>query len=610
MPPGDIVIEMKMGILHTVAKSIYSSQEGKFREAIANANDNEAEKVLIYTDQASMRVSLFDNGTGISKEKYEQIFQSFGVGLDKSNPSKLSYFGLGLMSVLQLGNKATIVSKPKNGDITVLNVNVAKIFDEKNEGEKIDFLAGCMIFEKFSQRSDYSSLPDNVIEEVFSIFPNSFTEIIIEELTVKDFEKITSEMFITELTKILPLKLKDNEPFIENIVDIGAKNKIIGLFKSNYCPTIEVHLGSDEGFTQQLFKCFPKFKSDIFFRDSNIVVEEKDSFAMYMIFAAEGLEEDSKAISETGFWVRNQNFLVKRSDYFSQPGKRSKLLSAPTRNWVFGEILHRNMNDFLVASRDDYNWESEEFLKFQQSIVDITARLDKELRKIWDASNKIVKSVIDPFLAMDTAKGPFEKAYSTLSTFGAISEAKDADEILGRIQENHGTDLHDANRLDQLFDNNIEDELILADDSDGTGIVIIDKALKGKKIPYEKSFDIETGRIKIIISPDLFNPKDVTFLGKKFNVVYVVGTELNQAINVNLSAGEIRINPFNHQMLKYSVSFIDVYVAIEIAHAKSNGSVLVMKDYLYLLLGRTYKDTSKYLGTLSDDLSRFNRSKR
>jgi hypothetical protein len=607
---SQIDVSMKMGILHTVAKSIYSSQSGKFREAIANANDNGATRVLIYADQATMRISLFDNGKGISKSKYEQIFSSLGVGLDKANEAKLSYFGLGLMSVLQIGKKATIYSKTASGETTVLIADVEKIFLEENEVKGIEFLSECLIpkYENPGEREDYSSVSSLLVESIFGTFPNHFTEIIIEGLTVQDFNEIISVDFKNELRKILPLEPIEDEQFIKNIKDIAAQKRIYEILSSDFCPTLDVYFGADTpSEVEKLYKYFPDFKSKITFGDSNIHIEETPDFVLYMIFASEDLEEENKPTSETGFWVRNQNFLVKRADYLSQPGRKSKLLTGPIKNWVFGEIFHKNMNSFLVVARDDYVWESDGFLQFQQSVVNITERLNRDLRKVWANINKIIKSVVEPFLNIDTPKGPFEKAYATLATLGVIKEAKDAEEILLKIQQNHGDDLHLLKRIDEIFGNNV-DSLILADDSDGT--LVIAKELAAKNSQYEKSFDLDTNKVKVVISPELFKPKKVTFLGKRFNIIYVVGTDENQAININVQKEEIRINPFNHQMLQYSVSFLDVYVAIEIAFELSAGSTRIMKDYLYSLLGRDYKDTGKYFGPLGDDLMRFARSNR
>ena len=120
-------ISVKVAILHTIAKSIYPSTTRKIREAIANSLDNNASWFILYADREARTLSLFDNGHGITKDKFKDIFNSLGYGLLRYE-TKLSYFGLGLISIFQLGERAKIFTRAiDQDDILCLDVKASEI---------------------------------------------------------------------------------------------------------------------------------------------------------------------------------------------------------------------------------------------------------------------------------------------------------------------------------------------------------------------------------------------------------------------------------------------------------------------------------------------------
>lgn len=602
MPEHSIPVKMKMGILHTIAKSIYASPQGKVREAVANAVDNNAKKFLILADRPSATLSLFDDGTGISEEKFKEIFANLGYGLDKPNPSSLSYFGLGLMSIIQLGKKATIYSKIECGTkLNALSVNVEEIFDHTHENEDVSFLEECIEpwTLEIESREENSILKNGYIESSFGYFPSSFTEIIIEGIPPRIFDYVASMSFKSELQKLLPVKVKENEEFIEKMTDMDAKEKIVNILNDPiYCPTIDVYYGvENELVIEQLWKYFPQLKRNLRYHEVDIIVEKKTNFASYIIKTTEDLEESGKDSTETGFWIRNRNFLVKPADFLEQPGSRKKIVHEPLKNWIFGEIFHQNMNDFLVVARDDYVWDSPEFSKFQEEVSSMTEPLNQELRKAWSASNKIVKAIVSPFLEISSQKGPFERAAETLKQMGAVNDISSLDSLLKKIEERTTGTLNGFNKIEELVSEGVG-SITLADDKEG-----LVQITAGIHDDYVKKWDSENERIVVEISPKIFESKKVVFLGKTFQMHFVAGKNDSTGISIDIENESIHVNPFNQQLMKYSISFLDIYVAIELADALSD-SKSEMKDYLVNLLGRKFNDASKYLGALGDDLRR------
>ena len=125
---ANVKVDMRIGILDTIAKSIYADPKVKIREAVANSMDNESPWFILYMDPPSRSISLMDSGKGIKRGRFDEIFQHIGFGLGRENRFSNSYFGLGLMSILELGNKATIITK---------SMEEKEVWVDRNEGERV-----------------------------------------------------------------------------------------------------------------------------------------------------------------------------------------------------------------------------------------------------------------------------------------------------------------------------------------------------------------------------------------------------------------------------------------------------------------------------------------
>lgn len=612
----DLKVHMKMGILQTIAKSIYSGAQGKIREAVANSIDNKARNFIIYLDRATRTISLFDDGNGISGQKFAEIFNNLGLGLGKHEAESISYFGLGLMSVIRLGNVATIITKSsKTGKMLKMKIQVSKIFDDKNEAEDISFIEKCIIPPSKCDgptRNAISSLSDSIIKSTLGGMPASFTELVIEDVPQTEFDTIATSDFREEISKILPLGMQEKEVFIENISDAPKRKWIRDLFKDvKYCPTIAVHMGiKEEGDVVPLSKYFPTFKRDLSFEEPNIScgTSADKKFKYFFLFTTEDLEESSKENAETGFWVRSRNFLVKPADFFQQPGSRKKYIHEPLKNWIYGEIYHENMKSFLNVSRTDYVWDSDDFTKFRKSVVNLVQDLNKKLRKVWKYSKEIETSIITPFLDISASSGPFYRATKTITDMGIDCEGEHAEKILKDLGKKRDKELESCVPIDSLIKQTGSEQIVLANDENLK--VVIDKRLDNGRT-FHKSIDFtnDEARALISISPELFTKKDIVFLSKSFSVIFVTGSQHNRGISIDPSDAKIYVNPFNHDLMKYSVSFIDVYIAVELAHIMAQTKD-EMKDYLLSLLGRNYITAERFMSPLSDDLQRKKRSRK
>lgn len=105
------------------------------------------------------------------------------------------------------------------------------------------------------------------------------------------------------------------------------------------------------------------------------------------------------------------------------------------------------------------------------------------------------------------------------------------------------------------------------------------------------------------LSPDLFKPKDVTFLGETFELVFVAQKEAAAGVSVDVDGRKIYVNPFNRELARYTVSIFDVYLALHIANAISQTKDELFRNAL-ALLGVESKVAAKYITPLGDDLRR------
>lgn len=604
-------IGMRLGILKTIAKSIYSSPILKIREAVANSMDNKATWFSIYADRSTQTLSFFDNGTGINKEKFQEIFNSLGYGIYRADKYSNSYFGLGLMSIIQLGGKTKIFSRAINREgILMLEVDSEKVFDEKNENQPLEFLKQCIKLKtsSLSERDANSPFKVEYIKKIMKDYPETFTEIIIENMPLEVFEELTSSTFEFDIRKTLPLKPHEKDPFLLSIKDLKVREWIKQTLNSKeYCPTIDVYFGIEqEQEIKELKKYFPDFRQDLTFGSTNILygTSKNKDFAYYIIFTTEDLESRLKQSTETGFWVRSRNFLVKQADFFQEPGSRKKFIHEPLKNWLFGEIFHININHFLVVTRDDYVWSSPDFISFRQEIIDKTSYLNQQLRKTWEYGGKVVNSIVTPIREIDQESGPFLRAKDTLTKMGIKSDSQEINKIFQKLKDKRKPELEkEGNRIDKLLEES-KAKIILTDDENS--LVIIDPSIKKEDL-FTQSVEPDTNRVIVKISPQLFSPKKVMFLDKTFDLYFMSGRESDLGFSVDTDNNRIFVNVFNHDVMRYTVSFLDIYIAVELADIWSKNKE-EMKHYILRLLGKEFPDSTRYLTSLADDLRRKKRS--
>jgi hypothetical protein len=120
---------------------------------------------------------------------------------------------------------------------------------------------------------------------------------------------------------------------------------------------------------------------------------------------------------------------------------------------------------------------------------------------------------------------------------------------------------------------------------------------------HEVKWDARSKKVVVDVSPNLFAPRTVLFLGESFEVVFVAKRDSEPGVSIDPDKKRIYVNPFNGELSQFSISILDVYIALEVADAVSKTKADLKRNCLRLL-GATPSDAAKFVTPLGDDLRR------
>jgi hypothetical protein len=616
---GTVDVGAKVAILHTIADSMYASTARRIREAAANALDNGATWFLVWWDPEERTLSLCDNGRGISEGRFQEIWTSLGYGSGRSDMAKLSYFGLGFMSIFRLGTRASIFTKvASSSEPLVLEVDTETVFDPAIADQPLSSLSQYMHLHKdgsMRRRQHPAPSVDSLMERLShdGAPPPSWTEIVIEGLS----EAVTSDLgkreFIEELQKLLPLTVQKEDPFLSRVSDVEQRRALMELLSDpTYCPTLSTFFGTEGGEPEPQYKYFPRFRSDLQFDSTDLQVgySQNRDFAYYLIEKTEELQdasqrgaERSRDPSETGFWVRNRNFLVKGADFFGARGHRH-IIHEPLQGWLFCEILHRDMRGLVTVARDDYLWDSQAFRAFLAEVKSLAEEQNKLLRSAWAQKQAVTSAFVDPVVSFDaTSTSPLGRVQAKLEAMlpDRCSDPGFTSDVLQKFEEARDPAIEKpAHEITRLLGTSGQ-PVRLADRSDL--LVEVSTQLPNGK-PFEFSFDRSSKKATLTIAGQIFNSRKVVFLGKSFELRFMYASESNSGVSIDTAGRVIYVNPFNSQLARLSLSALDVYLIIEVADALSKTKAEMKQFMLAILREKPAHSPAALLVPFADELSR------
>ncbi|MFC1542091.1 hypothetical protein ACFL50_06555, partial [Candidatus Latescibacterota bacterium] len=250
-------------------------------------------------------------------------------------------------------------------------------------------------------------------------------------------------------------------------------------------------------------------------------------------------------------------------------------IQKPLRGWIFGEIFHKNINEMLEPSRQEFKRKSKIFKDFSNEIMELLSDYNKILRDSYKIQKEISDNILDPLTKINTREGTFSKAEKYLERMEIHHKGKDAINVLNQIKSPYDPN-NEKNRIDLLIGDSKE-PFVIKDDEEL--FIAIDQSLVSKKYDFSE----ENGRKKLIISKDLFFPKKGNFLGKAFDISIIVNKN-GEGVIFNEEEKKIYINIFNPEVQKCTLSYLHVYIAVEIAYKLSKGDTNIMRNKILTIL--------------------------
>jgi len=568
------------GLLRTIANGIYPTSLTKIREAVANSQDNNANNFYFNIDETSNSISLLDDGSGFTLVKLSEAINNIGLGLSKDSKDKNSFFGLGFFSVLSLGGSVNIFSK-SGSTYYHFEIDSKEIFSKSNEELKISSLDKFIINKPYDAgEHKKSSVFYNEYIDFFTS-TESFTEILISNVSTSNIKRMLDEDFVEELRKYLPLSILENEPFFDKIVDEKQKKQILELQKSDYSKTINFYFNdiNNQNGKTKLYKYFPRFKEDTFFQKEfvQIIISTEYNYSMY--FCYDFSEIQNKGYTDSGIWVRNKNYLVQASSNLQKPKTKTKLFDEPIKKWVYGEIFHNNMHELLNANRDGFNWESEEFINFFKNVKKHLDGINEKIRKVHGLKISTFNIHVSPFECInDPKQSPLRLLPNRLKNLNDINDAYDTGDVffdkISRTFE-EGID-YENERIDVRYKNLEKDELLFKTKNK-------EIYLTNSQEEYHDFWDNNNDKLLAYIPQSLYEERKYKLFNKEISLTFIASEKCVNPVAFDKSKNRFYINLSNSILQADTISNLDLILAVEIAWSMSKNKDL-MKFNIYKIL--------------------------
>jgi len=424
--PNHPDIAFKAEIFSTIADSVYSNTHFKIREAVSNACDNKATTFILTLDQENNRMSLFNDGRGISDPRFRDIVSGFGRGLhrDEQNQEKyFSYFGIGLLSVFKLGERVSIFSRTSPRKMNLFTIESKEIFSEESGKKDIPDLSEYFdIVEKKSSiisndRNELSPLSLTKAYKMSQKAEEHFTEFVIEGVYEEDWDALVDEDEKDDLREILPLKPNKEDPELTKLRDADREKILRVLRKKEFCPTIDFYYSSDNGIYDKWVKYFPKL---IIGKNSKVYTGTRGGFTYYLISTGKKIGE------RHSLTLRSKNILVKSNTVIAQPGRGEQILDSAIKQRVYGEVLHKNMKEFVEVTRNEFI-KNDKYKHFREAVKDGIRPINEELRSSYNKGLAVLRYVYDPFVSIkdeDKEKSPLKKIEQQVNQLAGSDESQ------------------------------------------------------------------------------------------------------------------------------------------------------------------------------------------
>lgn len=239
---GSFKFNISLSVLNHLGRNLYRSFATVLGEAISNAWDADASNVYITINKEQHSFSIFDDGTGMSQNDFQDKFLKVGYskradGNAKSKGGRpfIGRKGIGKLALLSCSEKVHILSKVKGGEIiggVINNKELDNAIKEDNSNYELDNLSN--IYSDRLEKSEQGTflLFENIKNGIkntteylrtiiamyfrFSTIDSNFHIFVNEkEVTVDDLQSlIDNTEFVWNINNL------ENDKFLDKIKDV------------------------------------------------------------------------------------------------------------------------------------------------------------------------------------------------------------------------------------------------------------------------------------------------------------------------------------------------------------------------------------------------------
>lgn len=297
------IMEFDSNTIDHLGIKLYSTFSPVIAELVSNSYDAEATKVIINIDYIQKKISVFDNGTGMSHSEINDAYLKIGrnrrirtnSGLSKNGKRKVTgKKGLGKLAIFGVADSITIESACE-GEFNALRINYNDLKSNKgpyNPEALVEYQSTqledstTILIEEISQTITPANTLAIGLARRFNFFDENF------QVKILDNEGsdilVTKELYTEQFAKQYEWKFPDDfrEMIIENpMLKFLDDNKATGNIFTAVTPLKKV----DQGFN--VFARGKLAAENIFFNDRS-----NDQFNQYVYgsFSIDAIDEDNE----------------------------------------------------------------------------------------------------------------------------------------------------------------------------------------------------------------------------------------------------------------------------------------------------------------------------
>jgi hypothetical protein len=548
-----------VGFLIDASAKTYETIEKQLREFVSNSLDAGATKIEIEVVPTIGRITITDNGEGMTEEEFDSQYLVIGCSQKYGDPTKIGRIGVGKFSAIPLSDTLKIRTKKSDRkDVYQAKLNLKALKDPKNRTKNIAEL----------------ELGDGAYVDLTSDDPNqdfannkSFTKVILEGVPQEILKVFEDEKTLTNLYRklgvILPLKYSEQSEAMRKLKsqDIEMYNYFLECSKNR---NIEVKVRSPLNkngdilfrplFGDDYAKSGEQISGDLF------LLQTPDDWDSSPIKIIGYLADMSSGRADYADWrgvnVRVQNTTVVENFFFNHD-------DPPADARITGElhILNSREEDLITMNRAGFVTQDPQY---QEISLWATMQIDEFARSCIrkrtafraDLKKKQAQLTNQKLVAMS-----IENSLNTV-----FSDAQINMESLQKGELKKETEIDEISTFKSEFPNMVN-EIIPMPDSSMTEI---------EPIMVGNQFSLQV--------PESLLEYRANIQGIDYWIKYVDHTDEEPVVDVDVKNAIIRVNKNSPAIQNGKHTMALTYILIELAFSTYGNNMALLKDKIHEVL--------------------------